>query len=100
MHQWYRILRAVSFTLVSLANSWADIQVAFSDSKPALITTPTLHLHGLKDHVFESSKRQLAEHYDQERAIVWEIDYHHAMPWYKADVLKLAGLIRELRRDS
>jgi hypothetical protein len=60
------------------------------------IKTPTLHLHGLKDKVYTLGKVQVSRYYDQKTATVWDIDYHHAMPWYAKDVTKLAEMMRKL----
>ena len=59
-----------------------------------LISIPTLHLHGLKDENLENGRKQLANYYDLRRSTVFEIDYHHAMPWHRPDVLKLEEMIR------
>ncbi|XMA11715.1 hypothetical protein WAI453_004506 [Rhynchosporium graminicola] len=64
------------------------------------ITIPTLHLHGTKDTNFENGKKQLTGFYNQSAARVWDIAYHHAMPWYKADVLKFVELITSLNEDT
>ncbi|KAH7327347.1 serine hydrolase FSH [Rhexocercosporidium sp. MPI-PUGE-AT-0058] len=65
-----------------------------------LITIPTLHLHGTKDLNYENGKKQLEAYYDQSTATVWDIAYHHAMPWYRADVLKFVEMIRKLYADT
>jgi len=61
-----------------------------------LIDIPTLHLHGLKDQNLENGRKQLANHFDPRTTTLMEIDYHHAMPWYKEDLLKFSGTIRKI----
>lgn len=65
-----------------------------------MITIPTLHLHGTKDINYENGKNQLKAFYEPSSATVWDIAYHHAMPWYRADVLKFVELIRKLYADT
>ncbi|KAK0102598.1 hypothetical protein ONS95_006207 [Cadophora gregata] len=65
-----------------------------------LINIPTLHLHGTKDVNYENGKKQLKAYYDQSTATVWDIVYHHAMPWYRADVLKFVEMVRKLYADT
>ena len=64
------------------------------------IRIPTLHLHGLRDQHLPNSRRQLAASYDAAAVTLLEIDYHHAMPWFKEDTLQLANLIRKMCRDT
>jgi Serine hydrolase (FSH1) len=64
------------------------------------ISTPTLHLHGLKDPHLPNGKRQLATSYDAAAATLYEIDYHHAMPWNKSDAARLADLIVKMCGDT
>ncbi|KAI9051951.1 hypothetical protein LZ554_004206 [Drepanopeziza brunnea f. sp. 'monogermtubi'] len=73
------------------------VHASYSDS---LINIPTLHLHGTKDGNFENGKKQWKTYYEESSTTVWDIDYHHAMPWYRADVLKFVDLIRKLDTDS
>lgn len=65
-----------------------------------LIITPTLHLHGLKDAIYEHSKEQLKTYYDPTTARVLEINYHHAMPWHQKDVLKFSEMFRQIYKDT
>lgn len=65
-----------------------------------LITTPTLHLHGLKDFVYTLSKEQLKTWYDPATARLLEINYHHAMPWHRADVISFSEALRKIYKDS
>ncbi len=61
-----------------------------------LIDIPTLHLHGLTDKNLENGRKQLANHFDPRTTTLIEINYHHAMPWYKEDHLKFSGAMRKL----
>jgi pimeloyl-ACP methyl ester carboxylesterase len=61
-----------------------------------VIRIPTLHLHGLKDEFLPLGREQLANYYDTETASLYEINYHHAMPWVKAESEELAKRIKEL----
>ncbi|GAB1198720.1 hypothetical protein APSETT444_008048 [Aspergillus pseudonomiae] len=65
-----------------------------------LIKIPTLHVHGLKDMFLELGKQQHAMYYEPGTSKVYEVDYHHAMPWYKHEVRRLADLIRELYKET
>lgn len=60
-----------------------------------LIDIPTLHLHGLTDINLENGRKLLANHFDPRTTTLIEINYHHAMPWYKEDLLKFSGAIRK-----
>ena len=80
--------------------NWLLISLCVASLSEDLITIPTLHLHGTKDINYENGKKQLAAFYDQSTATVWDIAYHHAMPWYRADVLKFVDLIRKLYADT
>lgn len=60
------------------------------------ITIPTLHVHGLKDMFLSNGRKQLATYYDVDAAKLYDVDYHHAMPWVRAEVEQLAHLIREM----
>jgi pimeloyl-ACP methyl ester carboxylesterase len=64
------------------------------------ISTPTLHLHGLKDPHLPNGRRQLAASYDAAAATLYEIDYHHAMPWNKSEAARLADLIVKMCWDT
>jgi hypothetical protein len=67
---------------------------------PDLITIPTLHLHGTKDVNYANGKKQLATYYDQKTATLLEIDYHHAMPWVRADLIKLVAGIERIYEET
>ncbi|KAF4624685.1 hypothetical protein G7Y89_g13483 [Cudoniella acicularis] len=64
-----------------------------------LISIPTFHLHGLKDHNLENGRKQLATYYDSKQTKLWEIDYHHAMPWFKEDVQGFVARFTEIAKD-
>ncbi|KAE8380334.1 serine hydrolase FSH [Aspergillus bertholletiae] len=65
-----------------------------------LIKIPTLHVHGLKDMFLPLGKHQYATYYEPSTTKLYEVDYHHAMPWYRHEVLQLADLIREMYRET
>ncbi|GMG26575.1 unnamed protein product [Aspergillus oryzae var. brunneus] len=65
-----------------------------------LVKIPTLHVHGLKDMFLALGRQQHATYYESGTSKVYDVDYHHAMPWYKHEVQRLAELIRELYRES
>ncbi len=67
---------------------------------PDLISIPTLHLHGTKDVNYANGKKQLAAYYDPKTSRLIEINYHHAMPWFKADLMKLVDGIESIYRDT
>ncbi|CEL06837.1 hypothetical protein ASPCAL10009 [Aspergillus calidoustus] len=72
-------------------------EIGFKMEKPdTVIRIPTLHLHGLKDEFLPLGREQLANYYDAESATLYEINYHHAMPWVKAESEELARRIKEL----
>ncbi|THC93619.1 hypothetical protein EYZ11_006903 [Aspergillus tanneri] len=60
-----------------------------------LVRTPTLHVHGLKDMFLMLGQHQLATYYDPKTATLYEVDYHHAMPWVRAEVDRFAELFRK-----
>jgi hypothetical protein len=65
-----------------------------------IIGIPTIHLHGLKDGNLENGRIQKGKHFDQSSAILYEIDYHHAMPWLQSEIDHLADLIRQVYKAS
>ncbi|KAL2060685.1 hypothetical protein VTL71DRAFT_9326 [Oculimacula yallundae] len=65
-----------------------------------LIMIPTLHVHGTKDVFYEDGKKQVETYFDRKTVTVWDVAYHHAMPWYRADVLKFVELIRTLWAET
>ncbi|RAK84886.1 phospholipase/carboxylesterase [Aspergillus costaricaensis CBS 115574] len=69
----------------------------FEDSTVSL---PTLHVHGLKDWVLPLSRLQYAKYYDSKTKKLYEVDYHHAMPWNTHEVQKLADLIRQIYKEN
>jgi pimeloyl-ACP methyl ester carboxylesterase len=74
----------------------ADLTAAEMENPDTVIRIPTLHLHGLKDEFLPLGREQLANYYDTETASLYEINYHHAMPWVKAESEELAKRIKEL----
>ncbi|KAH8752653.1 serine hydrolase FSH [Hyaloscypha finlandica] len=85
----------------SFAPMLSDLTAAMSLSGgPDLITIPTLHLHGTKDVNYANGKKQLAAYYDRKTARLLEIDYHHAMPWFRADLMKFVDGIESIYEDS
>ncbi|KAB8236638.1 uncharacterized protein BDW43DRAFT_298210 [Aspergillus alliaceus] len=64
------------------------------------IHIPTIHVHGLKDVFLALGQRQYATYYDSNTAKLYEVDYHHAMPWYRHEVQRLVELIRELYKET
>jgi hypothetical protein len=67
---------------------------------PEPIIIPTLHLHGTKDVNYANGKKQLATFYDRKTSRLLEIDYHHAMPWFRADLMKLVGGMESIYEDT
>jgi hypothetical protein len=59
-----------------------------------------LHLHGLKDLNLDNGRKQLATFYDQRETKLYEIDYHHAMPWVTAEIEHFAALIKKMYKDT
>ncbi|KAL6231080.1 hypothetical protein BDW75DRAFT_221119 [Aspergillus navahoensis] len=66
------------------------------DEPDMVVRIPTLHLHGLKDEFLMYGRDQLEKYFDRESATLYEINYHHAMPWVKAESQELARRITEL----
>lgn len=66
------------------------------DNPDTVIRIPTLHVHGYKDEFLQYSRDQLATFYDRDTAELYEINYHHAMPWVKAESEELARRVKEL----
>ncbi|KAI9667965.1 MAG: hypothetical protein M1821_000785 [Bathelium mastoideum] len=64
------------------------------------ITIPSLHLHGLKDEFVDYSKKQTSTYYSPDTRNLFEIDYHHAMPWAADDLNHFAELIKKLYRNN
>ncbi|KAL2864966.1 uncharacterized protein BJX67DRAFT_198052 [Aspergillus lucknowensis] len=70
------------------------------DEPDTVIRIPTVHLHGLKDEFLPLGRDQLAKYYDRDTATLYEINYHHAMPWVRAESEELARLIKELYQKT
>ncbi len=66
----------------------------YGEDQRMKIGTPTLHVHGLRDGAYKSGKKQAREWFEEDMRMVWDVDYHHAMPWHRKDVLRLAELVR------
>jgi hypothetical protein len=64
------------------------------------ISIPTLHYHGLRDINLTRGRLVLKNHYDASSATVWELDYHHAMPWIKSENLEFASLVRKMYENT
>ena len=78
-----------------------QIQQSYAATTDAqLITIPTLHLHGLKDGVLESGRKQKKIHYNEEASTLLEIDYHHAMPWNAEDVKRFTDQVKKLYEST
>lgn len=45
-------------------------------------------------------QHQLATYYDPSSSTLYEIDYHHAMPWVRAEVKHFGELIRKMYRET
>ena len=80
-------------------SSLSDPTPSEKDSSQVAISTPTLHLHGLQDQHLLNGRKQLASFYDQSTTKLWDIDYHHAMPWLKSDVIRFAQMIKQMNRS-
>lgn len=66
------------------------------DEPDAVVRIPTLHVHGLKDEFLGYGRDQLEKFFDKDSATLYEVNYHHAMPWIKAESEGLARRITEL----
>ncbi|KAI4160175.1 MAG: hypothetical protein LQ342_005964 [Letrouitia transgressa] len=64
------------------------------------ISIPTLHLHGLRDPYVGMSRRQLDTFYDSSKTTLYEINYHHAMPWEQSEIDQFAELMRQIYEDA
>jgi hypothetical protein len=81
--------------------TWVRVWLTLAQgSNSDLISIPTIHLHGLKDAILELGRKQVADHFDPRTSTVVEIDYHHAMPWNKADLLKFEEAILTLYKQT
>ncbi|KAF4212990.1 hypothetical protein CNMCM8980_009580 [Aspergillus fumigatiaffinis] len=64
------------------------------------VSLPTLHVHGLKDPFLMLGRQQLGEYYNPKTATLYEVDYHHAMPWARHEAQQLADHIRTIYKNS
>ncbi|KAF2838390.1 hypothetical protein M501DRAFT_976739 [Patellaria atrata CBS 101060] len=70
------------------------------DLKDEIVHLPTLHLHGLQDPFLKNGRDQYAKYFEHDKAVLCEIDYHHAMPWKTPDVERFAKLLRQMYSDT
>ncbi|RDW61167.1 uncharacterized protein DSM5745_10665 [Aspergillus mulundensis] len=78
-----------------------ESEVGFKLDEPDMIVRiPTLHVHGLRDEFLTYGRDQLRQYFDREKAILYEINYHHAMPWVKAESEELARRVTELYKAT
>ena len=78
----------------------ADGSISGTKSNVDLVTIPTVHLHGLKDENLERGRHQLETYYEPKSTTLYEIEYHHAMPWVKSEILHFADLIKQIYKDT
>ncbi|PMD12048.1 hypothetical protein NA56DRAFT_675356 [Hyaloscypha hepaticicola] len=64
------------------------------------ISIPTLHYYGLRDINLGRGRLVVKNHYHVSSATVWELDYHHAMPWVKSENLEFASLIENIYEST
>ncbi|KAI9369565.1 serine hydrolase FSH [Aspergillus egyptiacus] len=78
-----------------------ESEVRFKLKEPDnVIRIPTLHMHGLKDEYLQYGREQMAKYYDPATTTLYEINYHHAMPWVRAEAEELARQIKELYQKT
>ncbi|KAF7629464.1 hypothetical protein AFLA_013178 [Aspergillus flavus NRRL3357] len=65
-----------------------------------VIRIPTLHMHGLRDKFLALGRDQYNTYFDPSRAFLFEVDYHHAMPWLEKESLALAQRIQSLHKKT
>lgn len=91
---------STDFAIATNHDRLVDGSASGPKSNVDLVTIPTLHLHGLKDDNLERGRHQLANYYDQKTTTLYEIEYHHAMPWVKSEILHFADLIKQMYKDT
>lgn len=74
--------------------------ISYMTEDDGVINTPTFHLHGTKDFQYDNGKKQMKTYYDSSKVTVLDIDYHHAMPWHRADLVKFADMMRQIYKDT
>jgi pimeloyl-ACP methyl ester carboxylesterase len=84
---------------------WSSVLTAIDmNAKPDeslnRISLPTLHVHGLKDPFLMLGRQQLGDYYDPKTATLYEVDYHHAMPWVRHEAKQLADHIRTIYKNT
>jgi len=52
------------------------------------------------DGNLENGRSMVRRYFTPKTATVIEINYHHAMPWQDADLMKFSGAIRKLYTDK
>ncbi|KAI9367283.1 serine hydrolase FSH [Aspergillus egyptiacus] len=73
------------------------VQIQGAETKPTdIIRIPTLHMHGLKDEFLALGRDQYKTYFEPSTAELFEVDYHHAMPWLEAESMELGERIRSL----
>ncbi|KAL3477121.1 serine hydrolase FSH [Aspergillus californicus] len=77
----------------------SEVAYKFNESDN-VVEIPTLHLHGLKDEFLKNGREQRARYYEEEQTTLYEINYHHAMPWVKAESEELARLIKDIYKRT
>ncbi|KAL9039979.1 MAG: hypothetical protein Q9214_004662 [Letrouitia sp. 1 TL-2023] len=93
------VTRLMGLSLVTAGDTKNTQNLADEDALER-ISIPTLHLHGLKDPFLDMSRRQLETFYDSSKTTLYEIDYHHAMPWEQSEIDQLAELMRQIYKDT
>ncbi|KUJ18815.1 uncharacterized protein LY89DRAFT_732362 [Mollisia scopiformis] len=74
--------------------------ISYMAEDDGVINTPTFHLHGTKDAQYENGKKQMKTYYDPNSVKSMDIDYHHAMPWHRADLVKFCDAVRQIYKDT
>ncbi|KAG9238956.1 serine hydrolase FSH [Amylocarpus encephaloides] len=69
--------------------------ISHAPNPPDLVTIPVLHLHGLRDFNLANSRKQKDTYYHPSSATLLEIEYHHAMPWNRADLVAFCDAVRD-----
>lgn len=82
------------FIFLNQAESATNKQTVVDDD--SIIFAPTLHIHGTRDAAYEGGKKQHQTFFEQTASIAVDINYHHAMPWHRKDLMVLANGMREL----
>ncbi|RHZ61457.1 uncharacterized protein CDV56_107869 [Aspergillus thermomutatus] len=78
----------------------AEYVNAKTDESLNRVSLPTVHVHGLKDPFLMLGQQQLENYYDPRTATLFEVDYHHAMPWARHEAKQLADHIRTIYKNT